>query len=44
MQLPVFEGDAATVRQANQELLTTCARGAGLLRGRGRGVEANDGN
>jgi TIR domain len=25
IQLPVFEGDAATVRQANQELLTSCA-------------------
>jgi hypothetical protein len=25
VQLPVFEGDAATVRQANQELLTSCA-------------------
>ena len=25
VQLPVFEGDAATVRQANQELLTNCA-------------------
>jgi hypothetical protein len=24
VQLPVFEGDAARVRQANQELLTTC--------------------
>ena len=25
VQLPVFEGDAATVRQTNQELLTNCA-------------------
>lgn len=25
VQLPVFEGDAATVRRANQELLTNCA-------------------
>ena len=25
VQLPVFEGDAATVRQANQELLRSCA-------------------
>ena len=25
VQLPVFEGDAASVRQANQELLTSCA-------------------
>ena len=24
VQLPIFEGDAATVRQANQELLATC--------------------
>lgn len=25
MEIPVFEGDAAKVRQANQQLLTNCA-------------------
>ena len=44
VQLPVFEGDAAHRAPGSSRTADQLRRGAGLLRGRGRGVEANDGN